>query len=106
MGTTYRSALTWGVNTTAVDLARSVPDAFPYYFEDARALIRHPKGRIVIDDGRRFLHRSGTSFDIITIDPPPPLEAAGSSLLYSKEFYEQLKLRLTPGGFCSNGARR
>lgn len=98
MGTTYRSALTWGVNTTAVDLARSVPDAFPYYFEDAPALLTHPKGRIVIDDGRRFLHRSGTSFDIITIDPPPPLEAAGSSLLYSKDFYAVLKPRLNVGG--------
>ncbi len=98
MGTTYRSALTWDVSTTAVDLAPSVRDAFPYYFEDARALMSHPKGRIVIDDGRRFLRRSGTRFDVITIDPPPPVEAAGSSLLYSKEFYEELKLRLTPGG--------
>jgi spermidine synthase len=98
MGTTYRSALTWGVSTTAVDLARSVPEAFPYYFDDALALINHPKGRIVIDDGRRFLHRTADRFDVITIDPPPPLEAAGSSLLYSKEFYELVKTRLRPGG--------
>ncbi len=80
MGTTYRSSLTWGVRTTAVDLARSVPEAFPYYFDDARALMRHPRGRIVVDDGRRFLHRTAERFDVITIDPPPPLEAAGSSL--------------------------
>ena len=37
-------------------------------------------------------------FDIVTIDPPPPVEAAGSSLLYSKEFYALLKTRLKPGG--------
>ena len=98
MGTTFRSALTWDVHTTAVDLARSVPAAFPYYFEDAAALMRHPKGRIVVDDGRRFLHRTNEHFDIITIDPPPPLEAAGSSLLYSTDFYELLKARLNPGG--------
>lgn len=98
MGTTYRSALSWDVNTTAVDLARSVPEAFPYYFEDAAALMKHPKGRIVIDDGRRFLHRSRDTFDVITIDPPPPVEAAGSSLLYSTEFYELLKTRLNAGG--------
>src|SRR5687768_5393362 len=90
MGTTYRSALSWDVSTTAVDLARSVPEAFPYYFDDAAALLKHPKGRIVIDDGRRFLHRSRNTFDVITIDPPPPVEAAGSSLLYSREFYELL----------------
>jgi len=98
MGTTYRAALSWDVSTTAVDLARGVPDAFPYYFEDAAALVRHPKGRIVIDDGRRFLQRTRNTFDVITIDPPPPVEAAGSSLLYSKEFYALLKTRLNPGG--------
>lgn len=104
MGTTYRSALTWDVNTTAIDLARSVPEAFPYYFEDAPSLMTHPKGRIVIDDGRRFLHRNRDTFDVITIDPPPPLEAAGSSLLYSKEFYDLLKTRLNPGGLLQQWA--
>jgi spermidine synthase len=98
MGTTYRSAMSWGVKTTAVDLARGVPDAFSYYFDDAAALAAHPNGRIVIDDGRRFLHRNRDTFDVITIDPPPPIEAAGSSLLYSEEFYELLKTRLKPGG--------
>lgn len=104
MGTTYRSALTWDVNTTAIDLARSVPEAFPYYFEDARSLMTHPKGRIVIDDGRRFLHRNRDMFDVVTIDPPPPIEAAGSSLLYSKEFYDLLKTRLNPGGLLQQWA--
>jgi predicted membrane-bound spermidine synthase len=99
MGTTFRSALTWpDVHITAVDLARSVPAAFPYYFDDAPELMQHPKGRIVVDDGRRFLHRTSDRFDVITIDPPPPLEAAGSSLLYSTDFYELLKTRLTPRG--------
>ena len=98
MGTTYRSAVTWGVDTTAVDLTPSVRDAFPYYFEDAAQLMSGPSNRIVIDDGRRFLQRSARRFDIVTVDPPPPLEAAGSSLLYSTEFYDLVKLRLNPGG--------
>jgi len=36
--------------------------------------------------------------DLITIDPPPPVEAAGSSLLYSKEFYDLAKSKLQPDG--------
>src|SRR5262249_23639243 len=32
------------------------------------------------------------------VDPPPPLEAAGSSLLYSEEFYQLAKTRLAPHG--------
>ena len=104
MGTTYRSALDWNVDTTAVDLARSVPEAFPYYFDDAPALMKHPNGHIVIDDGRRFLNSSRKTFDVITIDPPPPLEAAGSSLLYSTEFYDILKAHLNPGGLVQQWA--
>jgi spermidine synthase len=98
MGTTYRSAMTWGIDVTAVDLTPSVRDAFPYYFDDASHLMHHPSGRIVIDDGRRFLQRSARKFDVVTVDPPPPLEAAGSSLLYSTEFYDLVKSRLNPGG--------
>ena len=58
----------------------------------------NPKGRIVIDDGRRFLKRTREKYDVIVVDPPPPVEAAGSSLLYSREFYELAKEHLQPGG--------
>ncbi|MBX7218952.1 MAG: hypothetical protein K1Y36_03325 [Blastocatellia bacterium] len=98
MGTTFRSLLSWGVDTTAVELSPAVRDSFGYFFKDAETVLRNPKGRIVIDDGRRFLSRTTEKFDVITIDPPPPSEAAGSSLLYSEEFYQTLKRRLKPGG--------
>ena len=53
---------------------------------------------MVIDDGRRYLERTSEQYDVITIDPPPPVEAAGTSLLYSKEFYSIIRRRLAPGG--------
>src|SRR5262249_49965457 len=34
----------------------------------------------------------------IIIDPPPPVEAAGSSLLYSEEFYALAKAHLSQNG--------
>ena len=98
MGTTFRSLMSWDIEVTAVELVPSVKDAFGYYFEDAPTLLRNPKGRIIIDDGRRFLNRTAQKFDVITIDPPPPVEAAGSSLLYSQEFYELVKQHLTSNG--------
>lgn len=97
-GTTYRSVLSWNIRATAVELVPSVKESFPYFHADAEALFKHPQGQIVIDDGRRFLNRTGEAFDVIVVDPPPPVEAAGSSLLYSKEFYEAVKRRLKPGG--------
>lgn len=98
MGTTYRSALSWGVPTTAVELVPSVPKLIGYYYQDGPELLHSPLGHVVIDDGRRFLERTTEQYDMITIDPPPPIEAAGSSMLYSKEFYSLIKLHLRPGG--------
>jgi spermidine synthase len=98
MGTSYRSALSWNLKTTAVELVPSVAKAFGFYHADAASLAANHNGRVVVDDGRRFLSRTGEKFDIIVIDPPPPVEAAGSSLLYSVEFYELAKARLKPGG--------
>jgi len=98
MGTSFRSALSWGVPVTAVDLVPSVPKLFGYFHTNGDELLRSPQATVVIDDARRFLERTQEMFDVIVIDPPPPVDAAGSSLLYSREFYDAAKLRLRPGG--------
>jgi predicted membrane-bound spermidine synthase len=98
MGTSFRSALSWDVPTTAVELAPGVADVFEYFHADAQQYRRRPGARIVVDDGRRFLERTSMSFDLIVIDPPPPVEAAASSLLYSREFYRIAKKRMRPRG--------
>jgi hypothetical protein len=98
MGTSHRSLLSWGIPATAVELIPSVPALFGYFHPDGPALLASPRSRVVIDDGRRFLERTSEQYDVITIDPPPPVEAAGSSLLYSREFYAAVKKRLRPGG--------
>jgi len=98
MGTTHRSMLSWGIDSTAVDLVPSVPKFFSYFHADADELVKSPQSHIVVDDGRRFLERTTSQYDVIVIDPPPPIGAAGSSLLYSREFYTAAKRRLRPGG--------
>lgn len=99
MGNTYRSALTWDdTDVTAVELVPGVRDVFGFYFADAGDYLPHPRGRVEIDDGRRFLRRSARRYDLVTIDPPPPMESAGSSLLYSREFLRIIRAHLTDGG--------
>ena len=98
MGTTYRSLLSWNISTTAVELVPSVPKMLPYFHEDAQTLLSSPLSHVIIDDGRRYLERTPAQYDVITIDPPPPVEAAGSSLLYTEEFYSIIKERLRPDG--------
>jgi hypothetical protein len=98
MGTTYKSVLSWGIPVTAVELIPSVPRLFTFYHPDGATLLASPLSHVVIDDGRRYMERTPERYDAIIIDPPPPVRAAGSSLLYSKEFYAVAKERLRPGG--------
>jgi spermidine synthase len=98
MGTTELAMLSWGIDSTAVELVPSVPLAIAYFHPNAKEVLRTSHAHIVVDDGRAYLERSSELFDVITIDPPPPVAAAGSSLLYSKEFYAIAKRHLPEGG--------
>jgi spermidine synthase len=98
MGTTFRSLLSWNIDTTAVELVPSVFKSYGDFWPDADRLRSLPQAHMVVDDGRRFLRRTRGTYDVITIDPPPPLQAAASSLLYSTEFYELVKQHLKKGG--------
>jgi spermidine synthase len=98
MGTTFRSLHSWGIPVTVVELVPSVPQLFSYFHSDASEVLNSPLSHVVVDDGRRYLERTDKRYDVITIDPPPPVEAAGSSLLYSEDFYSVVRERLRPGG--------
>jgi predicted membrane-bound spermidine synthase len=98
MGTTHLSMLSWGIPSTTVELVPSVPRLVMFFHPNAASLMNSPLSHVVINDGRFFLERSSEQYDIITIDPPPPVSAAGSSLLYSKEFYATAQRHLRPGG--------
>jgi spermidine synthase len=98
MGTTFRSATTWNISSTVAELVPSVPRLFGFYHADAAKVMALPVAHVAVDDGRRFLERSPAKYDAIILDPPPPVQTAGSSLLYSQDFYTVAKQRLQPGG--------
>jgi len=98
MGTTFHTLSLWGDDNTAVDLSAPVIHSFGFFHADAASVLANPNDHAIADDGRRFLMRTKRQFDVITIDPPPPVPASGSSLLYSVQFYGILKQRLAPGG--------
>ena len=58
---------------------------------------KNPKTRLVLDDGRHFLQTTDEKFDAITSDPLDPW-VKGAAALYTREFFEEVKQHLNPGG--------
>ncbi len=99
MGTTVRSASRYEhLEVTVVELVPEVIDCFGFYHRDGPEVLRRRNVRAVVDDGRNYLLMHSKQFDVITIDPAPPIHAAGTVNLYSREFFELCKARTRPGG--------
>ena len=62
-----------------------------------QAIDRDPRVRWVIDDARRLLNRETTTYDAVLMDPLRETTAYSNNV-YSREFFELVKRRLTPGG--------
>ena len=63
-------------------------------FEDRRTELHHV-------DAREYLAKSKQAFDIIIIDLPDPIEEGPAYLLYTHEFYQLVRDRLTANGIIS-----
>lgn len=68
-----------------------------YFAKENGGVLDDPKLEIVIDDARHFLATTREKFDIITADPIHPW-VRGAASLYTSEFYELCRSRLTPNG--------
>lgn len=103
MGTTVRSASRYP--DLVVDAVDIVPEVFPccrrFYPQDAGRFLSNPQLALHADDGRNYLLTHPERYDVVTVDPAPPLYSAGTVNLYTKEFFQLCRSRLTPRGlFC------
>ena len=69
-----------------------------WFYEDADAVLADPRGKVIIADGRNHVELTDQTYDFIVVDPPPPIESSGVSVISTLEFYEASKARLTPDG--------
>ena len=60
-------------------------------------MVDNAKVQVRIDDGRHYLQTTKERFDAITADPLDPW-VKGAANLYTKEFFEEVKRHLNPGG--------
>jgi spermidine synthase len=79
------------------EIAGGVLDAAPLFEHWSRGVLERPGVRVVRSDAYRALARTGGTFDVIVSEPSntwiPGIEA-----LYSREFLEAARDRLSPGG--------
>ncbi|HEV2186450.1 MAG TPA: fused MFS/spermidine synthase [Stellaceae bacterium] len=81
---------------SAVDLAPAVFDFAHYFVPINKGFYQNPRVHEIVADGRHYLLGTRDSFDVITLEPPPPHDA-GVVNLYTEEFYALAKQRMRPG---------
>jgi spermidine synthase len=82
------------------EISRGVTLAAPLFDFANHGASKHPKIRISRSDAYRALQRSEGTFDVIASEPSNPW-VSGVEMLYSREFLEAARAKLTPGGvFC------
>jgi spermidine synthase len=81
----------------ALELSRGVLDGLPHFAAENMQSHEDPRVALIHEDGRRFLELTRRSYDLVTLEPPPPI-VAGSVHLYSLDFYRICLRRLRPGG--------
>ena len=80
-----------------VELSKAVLDAGHLFARSNGDVKNSEKMEFVLADGRNYLLRTQEKFDVITFEPPPPTQI-GVVNLYSADYYELCKSRLTENG--------
>ncbi|MBE0479687.1 MAG: polyamine aminopropyltransferase [Dehalococcoidia bacterium] len=80
------------IDRQVIEVSREfLPSLSQGAFDDSRVEVLHV-------DAKKYLEDTREKFDVVVIDLTEPLEEGPSYLLYTQEFYQTLKDRLTPDG--------
>jgi spermidine synthase len=86
-----------GAHVTVVELSRSVVRGADWFRDVNYAVTERPNLTMIVDDGRNHLLVTGRTYDVITADAMFPSQA-GSTNLYSVEYFRLARRSLRPGG--------
>ncbi|MFA6924329.1 MAG: fused MFS/spermidine synthase, partial [Bacteroidales bacterium] len=102
MGTCLKSCVTHEkVNIEIVELVGEEYETYNYFHKNGSEILKNPRVKHFADDGRNYLLLRDKKYDVITIDPAPPLWSAGTVNLYTRNFFELCKKHLSDKGiFC------
>jgi spermidine synthase len=80
-----------------VEISPAIVEASGLFDRDNGGITRHPKARVVVDDGRSYLMHADERFDLIVLGLFTPY-SPWAGLLFSRELYAAARERLRPGG--------
>jgi spermidine synthase len=69
-----------------------------YFTKMNNGVLDDPRLHLIIQDGKNFVRLTDQTYDIIYSGPIHPQSNQGSAALYTKDFFEDCRKRLNPGG--------
>jgi spermidine synthase len=99
MGNTFVSTAGYPVRVEVVELSRKVVEAFRFAHNKERS--ESAERRITVGDARNSVLLASGPFDVITVDPPPPLYSAGTVNFHTTDFFRLCRAKIRPHGVVS-----
>ncbi len=97
-GVTLGSALTHPVDRADVlEISPEVVNASRFFETENHRALSDRRTRLIVGDGRSHLLLTREQYDVIVSEPSNPW-MAGIASLFTREFFEAARSRLTPGG--------
>ena len=84
-------------NIDIVEIEPAVVEASRLFDDYSGAPLDDPRVNVFIGDGRRYLHTTGTRYDIVVSEPSNPWLSM-SARLFTREFFELVRARLSERG--------
>ena len=78
------------------ELSPHVRETAPFFWTN-EGVLEKPKVHLIVDDGRNYLMRTPTRYDVVTLEPPD-IYTAEVVNLYTEEFYRLAARAMAPDG--------
>jgi spermidine synthase len=97
-GVTAGAALTHPIERLdVVEISPEVVEASQFFSHVNKSALSDPRTRLIVGDGRNHLRYAGQQYDVIISEPSNPW-ISGMASLFTREFFNEARSRLTPAG--------
>jgi len=102
VGTCLRSAVAYrNMKIDQVELVGEEYKINNLFYDNGLQTLASDRVKYYVDDGRNYPLMHSKKYDIVSIDPAPPIWSAGTVNLYTREFFQLVKEHLNNDGiFC------